>query len=81
MSTVLMEREIQRWIGEHYSNCRSSDQNHWYRWRIAGRQEQLEDYLILNLNKALNRAADIYDKVAAVASEGMPNIPGLDMFK
>jgi DNA-binding protein YbaB len=25
-------------------------------------KEQLEDYLILNLNKALNRAADIYDK-------------------
>jgi DNA-binding YbaB/EbfC family protein len=45
-------------------------------------KEQLEDYLILNLNKALNRASDIYDKeVAAVASEGMPDIPGLDMFK
>ncbi|BAO56531.1 YbaB/EbfC family nucleoid-associated protein [Nonlabens marinus] len=45
-------------------------------------KEQLEDYLILNLNKALNRASEIYDKeVAAVASEGMPNIPGMDMFK
>ena len=45
-------------------------------------KEQLEDYLILNLNKALNRASDIYDKeVAAVAAEGMPNIPGMDMFK
>jgi hypothetical protein len=45
-------------------------------------KEQLEDYLILNLNKALNRASDIYDKeVAAVASERMPDIPGLDMFK
>jgi hypothetical protein len=32
-------------------------------------KEQLEDYLILNLNKALNRAANIYDKeIAAVAS-------------
>lgn len=45
-------------------------------------KEQLEDYLILNLNKALNRANDIYEKeIAAVASEGMPNIPGMDMFK
>jgi len=45
-------------------------------------KEQLEDYLILNLNKALNRAADIYDQeLAAVASAGMPNIPGMDMFK
>ncbi|AZQ44517.1 YbaB/EbfC family nucleoid-associated protein [Nonlabens ponticola] len=45
-------------------------------------KEQLEDYLIVTLNKALSRASDIYDKeVAAVASEGMPNIPGMDMFK
>ncbi|WP_090753410.1 YbaB/EbfC family nucleoid-associated protein [Nonlabens sp. Hel1_33_55] len=45
-------------------------------------KEQLEDYLILTLNKALDRASDIFDKeVAAVASEGMPNIPGMDMFK
>lgn len=45
-------------------------------------KEQLEDYLILNLNKALNRASEIHDKeVAAVASQGMPDIPGLDMLK
>ncbi len=45
-------------------------------------KEQLEDYIILTLNKALARASDIYDKeVAAVASQGMPNIPGMDMFK
>lgn len=45
-------------------------------------KDQLEDYLILNLNKALNRAADMYDQeIAAVAKEGMPNIPGMDMLK
>ncbi len=49
---------------------------------LLGDKEQLEDYLILTLNKALGRAQDLYDKeVAAVASQGMPNIPGMDMFK
>ena len=45
-------------------------------------KEMLEDYLILTLNKAIERATDVYDtEVSAVAKEGMPNIPGLDMFK
>jgi len=45
-------------------------------------REQLEDYLILTLNKALNRAGVINEtELAAAAKEGMPNIPGLDMFK
>ncbi|RXG20851.1 YbaB/EbfC family nucleoid-associated protein [Leeuwenhoekiella aequorea] len=45
-------------------------------------KEQLEDYLILTLNKALARAKANYDQeLAAVAKEGMPDIPGLDMFK
>ncbi|MGJ8684399.1 MAG: YbaB/EbfC family nucleoid-associated protein [Nonlabens sp.] len=45
-------------------------------------KEQLEDYLILVLNKALNKAEGIYEnEVAAVAKDGMPNIPGMDMFK
>ena len=44
-------------------------------------KEQLEDYLILTLNKAIQKATKINDtKVAAVASEGMPKIPGMDMF-
>lgn len=43
--------------------------------------EMLEDYLILNLNKAIEKATNIYDtELAAVAKEGMPNIPGMDMF-
>jgi len=44
-------------------------------------KEQLEDYLILTLNKALEKAQEIHDtEMAAVAKEGMPNIPGMDMF-
>jgi DNA-binding YbaB/EbfC family protein len=45
-------------------------------------KDQLEDYLILTLNKALARSKASYDQeLAAVAKEGMPDIPGLDMFK
>jgi len=44
-------------------------------------KEQLEDYLIITLNKAIEKATKINDaEVSAVASEGMPNIPGMDMF-
>lgn len=45
-------------------------------------KEMLEDYLIMTLNKAIARATQINEsELAAVAKEGMPNIPGLDMFK
>ena len=45
-------------------------------------QEQLEDYLILTLNKAITKATEVHEtEVAAVAKDGMPNIPGMDMFK
>jgi DNA-binding YbaB/EbfC family protein len=45
-------------------------------------KEQLEDYLILTLNKAIEKATSINAaELAAVAKEGMPNIPGMDMFK
>ena len=46
-------------------------------------KEQLEDYLVLTLNKAIVRATSINEtELAVVAKEGMPNIPGLDgMFK
>ena len=43
-------------------------------------KEQLEDYLILTLNKAIEKATSVNEtELAAVAKEGMPNIPGLDM--
>ncbi len=45
-------------------------------------KEQLEDYLILTLNKAIKKASDVNDaEIGAVAKDGMPNIPGMDMFK
>lgn len=45
-------------------------------------KEQLEDYLILVLNKALSKATDINEtELAAAAKDGMPDIPGLDLFK
>jgi len=44
-------------------------------------KEQLEDYLILTLNKAIDKATKINEtELAAVAKEGLPNIPGLDKF-
>jgi DNA-binding protein YbaB len=45
-------------------------------------KEQLEDFLILTLNKAISKANSIHEtELAAVAKEGMPNIPELDLFK
>ncbi|MEL4308533.1 YbaB/EbfC family nucleoid-associated protein [Joostella sp. CR20] len=45
-------------------------------------KEQLEDYLVLHLNKLIKKATDINEaELGAVAKEGMPNIPGMDMFK
>ncbi|WP_010517183.1 YbaB/EbfC family nucleoid-associated protein [Croceivirga radicis] len=46
-------------------------------------KEQLEDYLILTLNKAIEQATKVNEaELAAVAKDGMPNIPGMDsLFK
>ncbi len=45
-------------------------------------KEMLEDYLVLTLNKAIEKATSINEaELAAVAKEGMPNIPGMDFFK
>ena len=42
-------------------------------------KEQLEDYLILTLNKAIEKATQINEtELAAVAKEGMPDIPGME---
>lgn len=44
-------------------------------------KDQLEDYLVLTLNKAIQKASDINEaELAAVAKDGMPDIPGMDMF-
>jgi hypothetical protein len=45
-------------------------------------KEALEDYLILALNKALEKASKIHEaEMAAAARGGLPDIPGMDMFK
>lgn len=46
-------------------------------------KDQLEDYLVLTLNKAIDRATAVNEtELSAVAKEGMPNIPGMDsLFK
>jgi len=45
-------------------------------------KEQLEDYLIMVLNKAIEKATNINEaELAAAAKDGMPNIPGMDLFK
>ncbi|KOY52380.1 YbaB/EbfC family nucleoid-associated protein [Polaribacter dokdonensis] len=44
--------------------------------------EELEDYLIITLNKAIEKASKINENEMAIAAKsGMPNIPGMDMFK
>lgn len=41
-------------------------------------KEQLEDYLVLVLNKAIARATAVHDsELAAAAKDSLPNIPGL----
>lgn len=45
-------------------------------------KEELEDYLIMALNDAIKKANNINEtEMAAAAKDGMPNIPGMDMFK
>jgi len=44
--------------------------------------EQLEDYLVVTLNSAILKATNINEaELTTVAKEGMPNIPGMDLFK
>jgi DNA-binding YbaB/EbfC family protein len=45
-------------------------------------KEMLEDYLIMTMNKAIEKATRVNEtELASVAKDGMPNIPGLDLFK
>jgi len=45
-------------------------------------KEEIEDYLLIALNKALEKAHTISEtELAAAAKDGMPNIPGMNMFK
>lgn len=48
--------------------------------RLMADKEQLEDYLILTLNKAISEATKVNEtELGAVAKEGLPNIPGMDI--
>ena len=45
-------------------------------------KEELEDFLIIALNNALNEANIINEaEMSAAAKGGMPDIPGMDLFK
>ncbi|MFM2213466.1 MAG: hypothetical protein RL427_729 [Bacteroidota bacterium] len=49
--------------------------------QLLADKEQLEDYLILVLNKAIDKATAVNEaELGAVAKSGMPNIPGMDKF-
>lgn len=49
---------------------------------ILNDKEELEDYLIIAINDAISKATKINEQEMAIAAkEGMPNIPGMDMFK
>ena len=49
---------------------------------LVKEKEALEDYLIIALNNALEKANEINEaEMAAAAKDGLPNIPGMDMFK
>ncbi|MGY0408129.1 MAG: YbaB/EbfC family nucleoid-associated protein [Polaribacter sp.] len=48
---------------------------------LLSNSEELEDYLVLTLNKAIEKAAKIHEnEMAITAKNSMPNIPGMDMF-
>ncbi|WP_438965501.1 YbaB/EbfC family nucleoid-associated protein [Flavobacterium sp.] len=50
--------------------------------RLLEDKEMLEDYLITTLNKVIAKATNVNEtELAAVAKEGMPSIPGMDLFK
>ena len=45
-------------------------------------KDALEDYLIIAINNALDKANEINEaEMAAAAKGGLPDIPGMDMFK
>ena len=42
-------------------------------------KEQLEDYLVVTMNKAITKATEVNEaELGAVAREGMPDIPGMN---
>ena len=51
-------------------------------YQLLEDKDQLEDYFIIVMNKAIEKATAINEaELAAAAKDGMPEIPGMDMFK
>lgn len=49
---------------------------------LLNEKDELEDYLIIALNNALEKANEINEaEMATAAKGGLPDIPGMDMFK
>lgn len=47
---------------------------------LLSEKEELEDYLIITLNKAIEKASKINETEMAIAAKsGMPNIPGMNI--
>ncbi len=63
--------EIKMSISQKIQDIKLSDE-------LLQNKEQLEDYLVLVLNKILDKAKTQYEsELASIAKEGMPKIPGL----
>lgn len=49
---------------------------------LLNNKKELEDNLLLTLNNAIEKATKVNEtELGAIAKEGMPNIPGMDLFK
>jgi len=82
MDTVLIDEESQDGLLKITITANRSIKNIEVSEALLKDKEQLEDYLVLTLNKAIEKATQVNEtEIAAVAKEGMPNIPGMDLFK
>jgi len=82
MDTVLIDEESQDGLLKVTITANRSIKNIEVSEALLKDKEQLEDYLVLTLNKAIEKATQVNEtEIAAVAKEGMPNIPGMDLFK
>lgn len=81
LDTVLIDEELQGKIKVTVTanrEIRSIQINE----SVMNDPEELEDYLVLTVNKALQKASEINEREMAIAAKsGMPNIPGMDLFK
>ncbi len=81
LDTVLIDEELQDKIKVTVTANREIRSIH-IDESVMNDPEELEDYLVLTLNKALKKAHEINERELAIAAKsGMPNIPGMDMFQ